>query len=202
MPGVYVEGEMDLVGTVVGMVERDRIITGEAIQEGDVVLALTSNGLHTNGFSLARKVFEGWDLGSPAPGMSRPLGEALLAPHRCYLDHLQRLSEGGIWPHGLVHITGGGLLDNPVRVLPETAAMRIHCDAWEVPPLFKLIQQEGQVSHEEMCRVFNMGLGMLVVLPAGEADRALELMGDGVKVGLIEPRRQGGGDDAGVVLEG
>ena len=197
MPGVYVQGEMDLVGTVVGMVERERIITGEKMAVGDVVIGLPSSGLHTNGFSLARKVFEGFDLGAPAPGLGRPLGEALLEPHRCYAGHILRLDQGGLWPNGLVHITGGGLLDNPVRVLPGDVALRLERGAWEVPPLFRLIQQEGGVTDLEMARVFNMGLGMLVVLPAADADRALELMGEGIRVGEIVPR----GDGPAVILE-
>jgi len=197
MPGVYVEGEMDLVGTVVGVVERERIITGEDMREGHVVIGLPSSGLHTNGFSLARKVFEGWDLTAPAPGLSRPLGEALLEPHRCYAPHMRRLQEDGLWPSGLVHVTGGGLVDNPVRVIPEGVAMRIRRSAWKVPPLFDLIQREGAVSDEEMCRVFNMGLGLLVVLPEEDAPRAMQLLGEGAQVGTMEAR----GDGPAVVLE-
>ncbi len=198
MPGVYLKGEMDLAGTVVGMVERDRIITGEKMAAGHLVIGLPSSGLHTNGFSLARKVFEGWDLAAPAGhGVDGSLGEALLAPHRCYANQIRRLEQGGLWPTGLVHITGGGLLDNPVRVLPGEVALRLDCSAWRVPPLFDLIQREGQVDAMEMARVFNMGLGMLVVIPADEAAQALTLMGEGALVGEMVPR----GDGPPVILE-
>ena len=198
MPGVYLPGEMDLAGTVVGVVERERIITGEAMRVGDMVIGLPSSGLHTNGFSLVRKVFEGWDLSKPpGHGVDIPLGEALLKPHRCYAGHIQRLAGGGLWPNGLVHITGGGLVDNPVRVLPDDVALGLDPNTWDVPPLFKLIQREGDVTDLEMARVFNMGLGMLVVLPAEQAARALELLGDGILVGELFPR--GGGPP--VILE-
>ncbi len=162
MPGVYAAGEFDLVGTIVGVVDRKDIIDGSAIRPGDAVIGLASSGLHTNGFSLARRVFEGWDLQAAPLELGRPLGEALLAPHRCYLAEIRRLLRAGIVIKGLAHITGGGLIDNPPRILPDGAAIHLRGGSWPIPPLFQLIQRAGQIDAAEMAHVFNLGLGMLV----------------------------------------
>ena len=177
MPGVYAEGELDLVGTIVGVVDRARIIDGSGIAPGDAIIGIASSGLHTNGFSLARRVLAGHDLYAHVPELGRTLGEALLAPHRPYLAELERLWAAGITIKGMAHITGGGLIDNPPRTLPEGVAARIRRGSWPMPPLFELIRKAGNVDPDEMARVFNVGLGMLLFVPRGEAERALVLLG-------------------------
>jgi phosphoribosylformylglycinamidine cyclo-ligase len=178
MPGVYEPNEFDLVGTIIGVVERQQIIDGQTIVPGDAVIGLASTGLHTNGYSLARRVFEGWDLRANIPELGQPLGEALLAPHRTYLAEVQQLGAAGITIKGLAHITGGGLMDNPPRILPPGIAVRLQRGSWPVPPIFRLIQREGNIGEEEMARTFNLGLGMLVMVPAEQVDPALRLLGD------------------------
>lgn len=178
MPGVYEPNEFDLVGTVVGVVERSRIIDGRTIRPGDQVIGLAATGLHTNGYSLARRVFEGWDLKAEVPELGQPLGEALLAPHRLYLAEVQRLQAANITLKGLAHITGGGLVDNPPRILPPGTALHLRRGSWPIPPIFQLIQQAGQIGETEMARTFNLGLGMLAVVPAGQLDQALAVLGD------------------------
>lgn len=185
MPGVYAAGEFDLVGTIVGVVDRSEIIDGSTIRPGDAVIGLPSSGLHTNGFSLARRVLEGWDLRAELPELGRPLGEALLAPHRCYLAEIQRLRQAGVPVKGLAHITGGGLIDNPPRILPAGAAIHLHRASWPIPPLFQLIQRAGQIAADEMAHVFNLGLGMLAVTPADQAAKALAALGEGWIVGEV-----------------
>jgi len=177
MPGVYAEGEFDLVGTIIGAVERGRIIDGASIKAGDAIIGLASSGLHTNGFSLARKVLAGRDLGAPDAELGTSLGEALLAPHRPYLAELERLWAAGVSVKGMAHITGGGLIENPPRILPPGMAARIRRGSWPMPPLFQLIQRAGDIAPDEMARVFNVGLGMLLFVPAGEAQKALGLLG-------------------------
>lgn len=193
MPGVYAEGALDLVGTIVGIVEREAIIDGTSITAGDAVIGLASSGLHTNGFTLAREVIADLDLTAVAAGLDEPLGDALLRPHRSYLTAVERL-RAAVDIRGLVHITGGGLIDNPPRILPEAVAMRLVVGSWEVPPVFGLLQEAGQIPDAEMRRVFNVGLGMLCVIPAADADRALETvaaddMPRAFRVGEIIPRR-------------
>jgi phosphoribosylamine--glycine ligase/phosphoribosylaminoimidazole synthetase len=189
MPGVYLADELDVVGTIVGVVSRSEVIDGSRIGVGDAVIGIDSSGLHTNGFSLARKVFEHWDLTDRIAALGNTLGNALLEPHRSYLHEITMLREAGIDIHSLVHITGGGLIDNPVRVLPDSTAMRIDLSSWSVPPLFSLIQQQGNIAEREMYRTFNMGIGMLVVVPAVSAAEALSLLGtDAHLVGSIVRR--------------
>ena len=192
MPGVYAAGEFDLVGTVVGVVDRAAIIDGSRIQPGDVVIGLASSGLHTNGYSLARRVFDDWDLSAVVPEIGEPLGDALLAPHRCYLPDVERLRQAGVDIRGLAHITGGGLIDNPPRILPDGLAMHLRRASWPVSPLFHLIQQTGQISDHEMAHVFNLGLGMLVVMQAEQAADALAELGeDAWLVGKITAQGDG-----------
>lgn len=178
MPGVYAPGEFDLVGTIVGVVERAHIIDGRDIAPGDVIIGLASSGLHTNGYSLARRVFEGWDLRAVVPELGRPLGDVLLEPHRSYLAEVQALWEAGVLIKGLAHITGGGLIDNPPRIFPANVAARIRRGSWHVPPIFDLIQRVGHIDEAEMAHVFNLGLGMLVIVPAAHADQALAVLKD------------------------
>ncbi len=182
MPGVYNQGEVDVVGTIIGVVERDQVIDGSRIRPGDQIIGLASSGLHTNGYSMARKVIEGQDLKAPRDDLDGlSLGDALLAPHRSYLTEIRRLRYGdrglgGVDIKGLAHITGGGLVDNPPRILPDGAAMALKMDAWPMPPLFALLQKLGGISDDEMRHVFNVGLGMLVVVSADELARAMELL--------------------------
>jgi len=189
MPGVYIKGELDVVGTMIGVVARDQVIDHAATKVGDTVIAIKSSGLHTNGYSLARKVFEHWDLDDRIAALGTSLGMALLEPHRSYLDEVMRVREAGISIHSLVHVTGGGLIDNPARVLPGDMSMRIDRASWSVPPLFTLIQTQGNVVEEEMFRTFNMGAGMLVVVPAADAAAAISEIGpDAWTIGEIIPR--------------
>jgi phosphoribosylformylglycinamidine cyclo-ligase len=173
MPGFYADGEYDLAGFIVGLVDRERIIDGSRIRRGDLLIGLPSAGLHTNGFSLARKVFfelAGLKVDERVPELEASVGEALLAEHRCYLDALGgAVAEGRV--RGLAHVTGGGLTDNLPRILPPGTAARIDRAAWTVPPVFRYLQDRGAVDEEEMFRTFNMGIGMVAVVAADEAAR-------------------------------
>ena len=172
MPGMYGPGDYDLAGFCVGAVERDDILTGEGVQEGDIVLGLASDGLHSNGFSLARKVVEtaGLDFTSPAPfaeGLS--IGEALLVPTRMYVKScLAAIREGGV--HALAHITGGGLTENIPRVLPDGLGVTLDASTWQVPNVFKWMAQSGGINSDEMSRTFNCGIGMVCVVAADRVD--------------------------------
>ncbi|MCL4262095.1 MAG: phosphoribosylformylglycinamidine cyclo-ligase [Anaerolineae bacterium] len=177
MPGVYTPGEIDLVGTVVGMVEREQIIDGRHIQPGDVILGLPSNGLHTNGYTLARQALAELDWQAHQETLGRSIGDALLIPHRSYLDDVQKLHNAGINIRGLAHITGGGLIDNPPRIFPEGVGAVLQWGSWPVPPIFKLIQEHGRIPQAEMSHVFNMGLGLLVIVPAPDAAKAQTVLG-------------------------
>ncbi|HEX8431420.1 MAG TPA: phosphoribosylformylglycinamidine cyclo-ligase [Longimicrobium sp.] len=172
MPDVYTAGEYDLAGTIVGVVEEDRVLDGRAIQPGDAIVALGSDGLHTNGYSLARRiVFERMRLSvdDAFPGEDASVADVLLRVHRSYLRLLTPLLERGV-PRGLAHITGGGLTDNLPRILPDGVAARIDTASWEVPNLFRVLEREGGVERAEMFRAFNMGVGMVAVVAAGDAD--------------------------------
>lgn len=178
MPGVYHEGAVDVVGTIVGALDRAHLIDGSRIQAGDVVLAFPSSGLHTNGYTLARRVLDDEDWTTPHPLLDgRTIGEALLAVHRSYLPHVRALRAAGVDIRGLAHITGGGVFDNVPRVLPEGLGVRLRLGTWPVPPIFTLIQHKGHVAREEMFHVFNMGLGMLAIVPEAEAERAVQVLG-------------------------
>ncbi len=176
MPGVYPDGEYDLVGTIVGMVERDKIIDGKKIQAGDQLISFQSSGLHTNGYSLARNVLldDGpFELDSKVDSLENTIGEALLAPHRPYSKEiLALLKDFDI--HGLAHITGGGFYDNIPRILPDGVKVEIKKASWPEVPIFDLIQKTGNVSEEEMHHVFNMGVGMISVVAKEEADAYFE----------------------------
>jgi phosphoribosylformylglycinamidine cyclo-ligase len=172
MPDFYPAGEYDLAGFVVGLVDRAGILDGSRVRVGDVLIGLGSNGLHTNGYSLARKiVFEamGLQVGDLLPGMNRTVGDALLSIHRSYLPSLRpHLASGRI--HGLAHITGGGIPGNLPRTLGPGQGARIDTGSWEIPPLFRTLQEGGRVATAEMFRVFNMGVGMIVIAPGPEAE--------------------------------
>ena len=197
MPGVYTPGEIDVVGTVVGLVERTHLLDGARIQPGDTILALPSTGLHTNGYSLARAVLESLDWHTPHPALGTSPGDAMLAVHRCYLPEIDALRAAGVELRGLAHITGGGIIDNLPRILPDGTSARIRPARWPVPPLFTLIQQMGDISPAEMFRVFNMGAGMLAVLPADQLAAArAALHSDSYHVGdIVSGQRE-------VIIEG
>lgn len=162
MPGLYADRDYDLVGFIIGVVEKDKIIMGASIAAGDAIIGLPSSGLHTNGYSLARQVLGDTPsaLKKYYPELGGTVGEALLEPHRCYFHQLKPLLP---LIRGMAHITGGGLIDNVPRVLPDSLAARFDSRAWAVPPLFQLIQQQGSVDRDEMYHVFNMGIGMVVI---------------------------------------
>ena len=186
MPGMYQRGEYDLAGTIVGVVDRKKALDGSRIKVGDVIIGLASNGLHTNGYSLARKVlFEqmGLTLSSKLPGVARTLGDELLRVHKNYQPLLASLPEGLV--KGLAHITGGGLLDNLPRVLPKTTDAVIDTHAWKVPAIFQHIAEGGKIDRTEMYQVFNMGIGMAVVVGAADWQQALALT-KGRVIGRIE----------------
>ncbi|MBN1122639.1 MAG: phosphoribosylformylglycinamidine cyclo-ligase [Anaerolineae bacterium] len=172
MPGVYAPGAVDLVGTIVGVVDHDQLITGETIQPGDAILALPAVGLHTNGFTLARSVLNDLDWQSPHSDLGQSIGEALLAIHPSYLKPVQSLRTAGVNVRGLAHITGGGVYDNLPRILPGGLGATIRRGTWPEPPIFDLIRQRGKIDPREMFHVFNMGLGMLVVVPPGDVSTA------------------------------
>lgn len=177
MPGVYAPGEIDLVGTVVGVVDRAAVIDGRRIQAGDVIIGLPSSGLHTNGYTLARATLTGLDWHEKHPALGAAIGESLLTPHRSYLPEVQKLWQANVDIHGLAHITGGGLIDNPPRIFPQGLGAVIWQGSWPVLPIFELIQDIGVITHEEMVHVFNMGLGMLIIVPAAAAATALAVLG-------------------------
>jgi phosphoribosylformylglycinamidine cyclo-ligase len=186
MPGMYRKGEYDLAGTIVGVVERAKMLDGSRIRKGDVVLGLPSNGLHTNGYSLARKVLFGklkLKTDSRVQGLAKPLGEELLRVHRNYQPMLSKLPEGMV--KGMAHITGGGLVDNLPRVLPADCDAVIDTGRWEVPTLFQLIGDGGRIDREEMYQVFNMGIGMALVVSGKDAKEAARLT-RGKAIGRIE----------------
>jgi phosphoribosylformylglycinamidine cyclo-ligase len=170
MPGTYAPGDYDVAGFIVGVVDREKALTGENVREGDAILGLPSAGLHTNGYSLARKVLfdaMGLSVTSRVEGIGATLGEALLAPHLCYLPALEPLLERGRI-RALAHITGGGFEGNIPRVLPDGLGARLRRGSWPVPLLFRLIQSGGGVSDVEMFRTFNMGIGMAVMVAAAD----------------------------------
>ena len=176
MPGIYGGGEYDLAGCIVGIVDRNKIVDGSKVSEGDVVIGLASEGLHTNGYSLARQALlvDGeLSLDHIDPGIGVSLGEALLRPHRCYAPSVLPLLDA-VTVNAMAHITGGGFVDNIPRVLPDGLGVRIDTSSWNVPPLFRLIQDKGNIAAEEMYRVFNMGIGFILIVPAAEADAAIE----------------------------
>jgi phosphoribosylformylglycinamidine cyclo-ligase len=200
MPGTYAPDDYDLAGFIVGIVERGRVLTGERVRVGDVLIGLPSSGLHTNGYTLARKVlFDllGYKVDTRLPELGMTVGEALLQPHRGYLAALEPLLDRGKI-RALAHITGGGFPGNVPRVLPKGLAARIRTRAWEVPRLFRVIQEGGQVADEEMYRTFNMGIGMVVVVAPEdlhEVEHSLERRGEvSYVLGLVEA-------GSGVILE-
>jgi phosphoribosylformylglycinamidine cyclo-ligase len=171
MPGFYGDDDYDIAGFIVGVVDEKNLLDGKAVREGDVLIGLPSAGLHTNGYSLARRVFFdqlGYDYQSVIPGIGK-IGEALLQPHISYLKPLMPLVEQRTL-HALAHITGGGLTDNVPRVLPDALDARIKLGSWPVPPLFRFLFEQGKIDAEEMLRVFNMGIGMVLIVAPDKVD--------------------------------
>jgi len=192
MPGMYPDGEYDLAGFAVGVVEKANIIDGRSIAPGDVVLGLASSGAHSNGYSLIRRIIERAKPDLNADFHGKSLGAALLEPTRIYVKPLLALMQQ-LPVKGMAHITGGGLIENVPRVLPENVKAVIARSSWPLPPLFQWLQREGNVADSEMHRVFNCGIGMAVVVASGDADaamRALAEAGEKVfRIGAIEERR-------------
>jgi phosphoribosylformylglycinamidine cyclo-ligase len=189
MPGVYALGDYDIAGFIVGAVERDAIIDGHRVEAGDALLGLPSSGLHTNGYSLARHVVAAHELQWDAivPGTDAPLADLLLEPHRSYLRAVRELRER-CDVRALAHITGGGLIDNVARVLPDGLVAEIERRTWTPPPIFTALQSVGGIHPEEMWRTFNMGIGMVVVVPAAESDRVASVGGLPVwRIGTVVP---------------
>jgi phosphoribosylformylglycinamidine cyclo-ligase len=184
MPGIYAGEDYDLVGFIIGVVEKGKILMGKTIKVGDAILGLPSSGLHTNGYSLARKIFGETKsaLDSYYPELGRTLGEALLEPHRCYLHQLQPLLP---IIKGLAHITGGGLIGNVPRVLPKGLAARFNRRAWTAPPIFQLIQKRGNIDQTEMYHVFNMGIGMVIICPTDNVDQLTKALPEAKVIGEV-----------------
>jgi phosphoribosylformylglycinamidine cyclo-ligase len=187
MPDVYGRDDFDLVGTIVGIVERDRIIDGRHVAPGDRLVGLPSTGLHTNGYTLARKVLlerEGNTVDSTLPGLEGTLGDELLKVHRSYLGEVMPLLDEGL-VKSMAHITGGGLPDNLPRVIPDGTAIRIRRDAWEVPPIFRHLRELGPVPEDDCYRTFNMGIGMVLIVAPEAEDRVRERLGHAVTIGEV-----------------
>jgi len=184
MPGLYTGDDYDLVGFIVGVVEKDKIIQGKTIVAGDVIIGLPSSGLHTNGYSLVRQIFGETRqvLDSYYPEFGRTLGEELLEPHRCYFRELKPFLP---LIKGMAHITGGGLIDNVPRILPEGVAARFDRQSWVVPPIFRLIQGRGKVDQNEMYRVFNMGIGMVVICSPDNVTRITQALPEAKVIGEV-----------------
>ena len=184
MPDVYAAADYDLAGFIVGIVERDRIVDGSRIQAGDLVWGLESTGLHTNGYTLARKVLADLPLEDGYPGLTGTVGDALLATHRSYLPAMRPLLAEGI-VRGMAHITGGGFEGNIPRMLPEGIGVELRWGAWSVPPIFDLIQRQGDISFDEMTRVFNLGLGWVFVTAESDAETVRSLTPEALPIGRI-----------------
>ena len=186
MPDVYHADAFDLAGTIVGVVERAHMLPRD-VASGDAILALPSSGLHTNGYSLARRVFGGRYDERPTELGGQSIGEALLAIHRPYLREVTTLWEAGVPIRALAHITGGGLYDNLPRVLPGGLGAAIRRESWDIPPIFDLLVEQGQLSEREAFHALNMGLGMLMVVPPDMADAALRALPEARLVGQVVP---------------
>ena len=191
MPGFYADGEYDLAGFIVGAVDRTKLLTGRTIAVGDVLVGVPSSGLHTNGYSLARRiVFDELRLNVDAhvPELGRTVGDALLEPHRSYLSMIRPLLDGGRIK-GMAHITGGGITENLPRILPHGTAAEIDAAAWQIPPVFQWLQRGGSVPADDMYRTFNMGIGLIIATPPDRAEP------------LIDELAARGGRDARVIGE-
>lgn len=185
MPGVYESGEIDLVGTIVGVVDRPNIIDGSAIEVGDAILALPADSPHTNGYTLLRKVLADLDWTAHNEALGESVGDALLRPHRSYLGDVAALRAAGVPIHGLAHITGGGIVDNLPRIFADGIGAQIQRGTWPELPIFGLVQRLGEISAEDMFHAFNMGAGMLVVLPQASVAEAQGILDESYLIGEI-----------------
>ena len=193
MPGFYADGEYDVAGFIVGAVDREHLIDGRAVRSGDVLIGLPSSGLHTNGYSLARRIafdVAGLDVNDAVPELGTTLGDALLRPHRSYLPAIRPLLGTGL-VRGMAHITGGGITDNLPRVLPEGRGAVIDRKSWQVPALFQWLQRQGEVPDEDMLRTFNMGVGLIVICGPDAADAVIDVLAgagerDAVRIGEVQ----------------
>ena len=191
MPDTYLPGEHDLVGIITGVVEKDKIITGENIKSGDVVLGLPSNGLHTNGYSFARKLFfeiGKYDVNDTIPELEKSVGLTLLEPHINYTNHVFSVLDNGIDLKGIAHITGGGLVENIPRILPDGCGVEVQNGSWPVLPVFNVMQSIGNVDKNEMFRAFNMGIGMVLIVNSDDVNSikgALKNLTEVYEIGLI-----------------
>ena len=205
MPGIYASGDYDLAGFILGVIERKQILDTTKIKVGDTIFGLPSSGLHTNGYSLVRKVFDldgdgAASLKKIVPELGRTLGEELLEPHRCYYPLVKPLlsqktgsareSRGYRLVKGLAHITGGGLIDNVARILPDSVTARFNSDSWSVPPIFTLIQEHGSVERDEMYHVFNMGIGMIMVCSPSAISEIAASIPEARAIGEVVPRQR------------
>ena len=178
MPGFYADGEYDLAGFIVGVVDRDKLITGSKIQPGDVLVGFPSTGLHTNGYSLARKLFfevAGYSPNQYVNELKDKAGAALMKIHRSYLSVIKKLTAGDLVV-GMAHITGGGITENLPRILPKTITAVVETSSWVPPPIFTHLQQLGSVERDEMLRTFNMGIGLIAVIPADKFRRTKSML--------------------------
>ena len=191
MPDTYLPGEHDLVGIITGVVEKEKIITGENIKPGDVLLGLPSNGLHTNGYSFARKLFfeiGGYCVNDTIPELEKSIGLTLLEPHINYTNHVFATLDAGIDVKGIAHITGGGLVENIPRILPDGCGVEIQKGSWPNIPVFNVMQSIGDVDEDEMCRAFNMGIGMTFIVSPddiGAVTDALKDLTDVYEIGSV-----------------
>jgi phosphoribosylformylglycinamidine cyclo-ligase len=188
VPGLYTGEDYDLVGFIIGVVEKEKLIMGKTIAVGDTIIGLPSSGLHTNGYSLVRKIFGETKsaLDTYYPELGQTIGKALLEPHRCYYHQLKPLLPV---IKGMAHITGGGLIDNVPRVLPKGLAAKFRRQAWTIPPIFQLIQQQGNVARDEMYRVFNMGIGMVVICSPDNTDQLTGALSGAKIIGEVVKQR-------------
>ena len=187
MPDTYLPGEHDLVGVITGVVEKDKIITGESIKPGDVVLGLPSNGPHTNGYSFARKLFfdvGGYSVNDIIPELEKSVGLTLLKPHINYTNHVFAMLDAGVEVKGIAHITGGGLIENIPRILPDGCGVEIQKESWPALPIFGVMQSIGDVDEDEMYRAFNMGIGMVFIVNPDDMDATKNLM-EIYKIGTV-----------------
>jgi len=179
MPGTYAKGEHDIAGCITGVVEKNKIITGEKIKERDIILGFSSSGLHTNGFSLARKLFfeiGGYKVNTKINKLGMTVGEALLKVHTSYSRPVLEMLDAGVDIHGIAHITGGGFIENIPRVLQKNLDAQINLNSWPILPIFSFMQKIGNISQEEMYRVFNMGIGLVLIIPKNEKEKIIKIL--------------------------
>ena len=187
MPDTYLSGEHDLVGVITGVVEKNKIITGQAIHPSDVVLGLQSSGLHTNGYSLARKLFfeiGGYDVNDTIPELEKSIGLTLLEPHINYTNNIFSLLDKDIEVKGIAHITGGGLIENIPRILPDGCCVEIHKGSWPAVPIFNVMQSIGNVDENEMYHAFNMGIGMIIIAASDQVNSIKKIV-DVHEIGFV-----------------